>query len=194
VRDLFRRFSLAENRCLIVVADRLLALDRLVTGRYWNPENVFERARRDAGQVLRLIENTARSYKAEEKIKIVFWDEVAKLPEYVSHYERLIEGLREYPEFLGEIDAFVETRLDRFGAKADPNIAREAEREYVLSEVAMSTFCTERLEYSTEVWERRSPIATDPLAVLYSTHGGLLRKVINANPVRRLEYLYDDAR
>src|SRR6516165_8662523 len=55
ILDLYRRFELHRCKHLIVVADSLLALDNLVTGRYWSYETVFLKARRDAKQVYNLI-------------------------------------------------------------------------------------------------------------------------------------------
>ena len=45
---LFEKYSFAENQHVMVVADRLLALDRIVTGRYALPKNVYLKARKEA--------------------------------------------------------------------------------------------------------------------------------------------------
>src|SRR5215471_2000963 len=96
VNTLFNKFRLCDHRYLIVVADRLLGLDRLVTGRYWSSEMVPEKARRDAVQVYKLIKRVAHQQKADSSGRICYWDEVASTSPFVEFSGRMREA------FLGE--------------------------------------------------------------------------------------------
>lgn len=192
LNDLFEKYSLTQIPCLIVVADRLLALDRLVTGRYWQPANVVKTARRDAEQVFRLIRRTAASYSAGDSCRICYWDDIANDPDYMGFAKRLQVAIDGDPGMSDQIDRFVGNRIDRFGDKANPERAAEAEREYLLSEVTMSVYCTELLGYATEIWER--PPARDipdPLKVLYQQHVSLVANAIDRSAARRLDFFYE---
>ena len=192
LNDLFEKYSLSENPCLIVVADRLLALDRLVTGRYWQPANIVNTARRDAEQVFRLIRRTAASHGAGESCRICYWDDVADDPDYIDFSRRLQAAICANPGMSEQIDRFVGNRIDRFGDKANPERAAEAEREYLLSEVTMSVFGTERLGYAVEIWERPpAPDIPDPLKILYGQHLSLVADAIEGPPKRKLDFLYE---
>ena len=190
--DLFEKYSLSENPCLIVVADRLLALDRLVTGRYWQPANVVKTARRDAEQVFRLIRRTAAAHGTGEACRICYWDDVADDQGYIGFAAQLQAAINADPGMSEQIDRFVSNRTDRFGDKANPERAAEAEREYLLSEVTMSVFSTEMLGYAVEVWERQ-PAADipDPLKFLYEQHVALVTGTTEKPAVRRLDFLYE---
>lgn len=193
LNDLFEKFSLSEKPCLIVVADRLLALDRLVTGRYWQPTTVVEKARRDAEQVFKLIRHTAAAFNAQENCRICYWEDIASDQTYKEFSEKLQAAITSNAEMRGQIEAFVSTRIERFGDKANPERAADAEREYLFSEVTMSVFATEILGYTAEVWERpQAPEIADPLKVLYDQHISLVAEATGKPAVRQLGFLYED--
>ena len=75
--ELINKFSLADHDHLIVVADHLLALDNLVTGRFWNPDMVYEKARRQGSQIFRLIKKTAKREESAKRMKLFFWDDIS---------------------------------------------------------------------------------------------------------------------
>ena len=70
--ELINKFSLADHDHLIVVADHLLALDNLVNGRFWNPDMVYEKARRQGSQIFRLIKKTAKREESAKKNETIF--------------------------------------------------------------------------------------------------------------------------
>jgi hypothetical protein len=179
---------------LIVVADRLLAYDNLVRGRYWSYDSVFVKARREASQIVRLIEHVAAKAKARSTGKIVYWDQIAEMEQFNQFSQRM------RTEFLGvealatAVDRFAKGRVERFGLGSSPERERDFEREYLLSEVCMSVYCTEVLGFSDEVWERPSkPELPDPLGLLYHDHADVVVRVTGRPARRRLQFLFDDA-
>jgi hypothetical protein len=82
VLALFEKFKLHGHQHLIVVADRLLALDNLVVGRYWSHETVFSKARQDSKQVYNLIKRLARPARSNGLGRLHFWDEIADTAEF----------------------------------------------------------------------------------------------------------------
>lgn len=91
------------------------------------------------------------------------------------------------------IEEFVRGRIDRFGLGAAPDRERGYEREYLLSEVCMSAYCTEILRYSTKVWERPpARDVPDPLKLLYDERKELVERVIGGSAMRVLVFLNAD--
>jgi hypothetical protein len=194
VADLFEKYQLGSHPYLIVVADRLLVLDRLVTGRYWTIESAVIKARQEAKQVFRLIRRTAHKAGAQAQGQIVFWDEIAGTLRFAEFAWRLREKVQADRMLSDAIDEFVERRVTRFGLGSAPERERDYEREYLLSEVCMSVFCTEALGFSTEVWERPpQPEVPDPLKLLYGQRPGLVERVTGEPATRILSFLYADA-
>jgi hypothetical protein len=192
VSALFRNYRLDEHDYLIVVADRLLALDRLVTGRYWSLNGVFTKARRDAQQVFRLIKRTAAECGAEKRGRVVYWDEIATRKEFGEFANRLQDVIMTDETISKTIEDFVNCRVRRFGSGAAPTRERDSEREYLLSEVCMSVYCTEILDYQVEIWERPpAPEVPDPLKILYNGSQHLVVAATGRPVKRSLKFLYD---
>jgi hypothetical protein len=190
---LFEKYSFAENQHVMVVADRLLALDRIVTGRYALPKNVYLKARKEAEQVMKLIRRTAKSHGSAGNAQIYFWDEMADREDYKTFSARMLNEIENSEAFSGHINKFVDTRINRFGSNATPDRSRDAEYEYIVSEVMMSVFCTEQFGYSTEIWERPIPKdAPDPLRILYADFPQLVEKVTGKPVERSLTFLFDE--
>jgi hypothetical protein len=189
---LFDRFLADSEQYLIVIADRLHALDRLVTGRFWNHDSVFIKARREAGQILSLFERIARRADAARNGRIVYWDDIAAGEEFKRFARGVRAELSTNPALVSSLDAFVKLRADRFGMGSDHEKEAEFEREYLLCEVSMSMFCTEVLGFSDEVWEKPvSPGVPDPLALIYSDHRDLVARTTGRAAVRTLRFLHD---
>jgi len=75
-----------------------------------------------------------------------------------------------------------------------PEQERGYEREYLLSEICMSTYCTEVLGFSHEVWERPPALgAPDPLKTLYENRPELVEQAIGRPVARTLSFLFPDA-
>jgi tRNA-dependent cyclodipeptide synthase len=194
VSDLFERYELCASDYLIVVADRLLVLDRLVTGRYWTVASATTKARQEADQIVRLIRRTARKVGAQEQGRIVYWDEIAETAQFAEFAPHLRQEILADHLLARAIEEFVERRVSRFGLGSAPEQEREYEREYLLSEVCMSVFCTEILGFSHEVWERPpAPDVPDPLKLLYNERADLVSRVAGRPATRVLRFLYSDA-
>jgi hypothetical protein len=67
---------------------------------------------------------------------------------------------------------------------------RHYEREYLLSEVCMSVFCTELLGYWVEIWEAAD--IPDPLKLLYEHRAHLVAKVTGHPANGVLTFLFDN--
>jgi hypothetical protein len=189
---LFERFLADSEQYLIVIADRLYALDRLVTGRYWNYDSVFIKARREAGEVLSLFERIAKRAGAARNGKIVYWDDIAAGDAFKRFASGVRTELSANVALDSSLEAFVKLRVDRFGMGSDQTKEAEFEREYLLSEVSMSMYCTEVLGFSTEVWEKPvSQGVPDPLGLIYSDHRDLVARTTGHAAARRLHFLYE---
>jgi hypothetical protein len=189
---LFEKFLVDSEQYLIVIADRLFALDRLVTGRFWNSDSVFATARREASQIFSLVSRIAKKVGAAGNGKIVYWDEVAAREEF-KRFDRSIRAELSANEVLvSSLDKFVKLRVDRFGMKRDPQKEAEFEREYLLSEVSMSMFCTEVLNFSNEIWEKPvSQGVPDPIGLIYSDYRDFVARATGHAAVRTLQFLYE---
>jgi hypothetical protein len=74
---------------------------------------------------------------------------------------------------------------------AVPDREHDHEREYILSEICMSVFCTEVLEFWTEVWERPPAFnLPDPLKLLYGVRSELVARLTGHAILRVLDFLY----
>ncbi len=194
VEALFAKYGLHQHEYLIVVADRLLVLDRLVTGRYWTVGSAARKARREAEQIATLIKRTARKLGADGCGRIVLWDEIAEGCDYLEFAQRLQHAVLADRRLGAAIAEFVARRVERFGLGREPDRECEYEREYLLSELAMSVYCTEMLRFSVEVWERPPAADTpDPLKLLYDHGRELLRAVTGRAAARELRFLYDES-
>jgi hypothetical protein len=112
---LFEKFLVDSERYLIVIADRLYALDRLVTGRFWNYNSVFIKARQEAGQVLSLFKRVAKRADAARNGKIVYWDDIAAGDAFERYASSVRAELSANAALVSSIEAFVKLRVDRFG-------------------------------------------------------------------------------
>ena len=196
IEDLIAKFRLAEFDHLIVVADHLLALDKIVTGRFWNEAAVFEKTRREGGDVFRLIGKVARSEEASDRCRLAYWDEVAESDAFVRFRNRLLAACHGAPDFMAVIERFVDGRVARFGMGADPERERRAEFDYIIGELSMSVYCTEVLGYWNEIWERPLEAgAIDPLGIVYRDFPDIVTTACQRSRTRRrLSFLYDAPR
>ena len=193
VAALFQKYELSSHEYLIVVADRLLVLDRLVSGRYWSLASTIAKARREAEQIVKLIKRISHRMKAQSGGKIAYWDEVAETAEYHAFGDALRQQILDDDLLARTIDEFIIRRVTRFGLGSAPEQERDHEREYLLSEVCMSVFCTEVLGFSNEVWERPpAPGVADPLKALYQKRPELVTRVTGRPIARVLRFLYSD--
>ena len=191
ITDLFKKYSLHRCEHLIVIADRLLVLDRFVTGRYWSPESAFIAARREANQIRNLINRISHKYGAATKGRVVFWDEISGTDEFERFSLRLRKEIDDDTVVSPAIERFVNRRVERFGLGATPDRERDHEREYILSEICMSVFCTEVLGFWTEVWERAlERDVPDPLKLLYDFRSELVTRLTGHAVLRVLDFLY----
>ena len=194
VTALFEKYRLRSHDHLIVIADRLLVLDRLVTGRYWSVNSATIKARNEAELVARLINNTAHKCGAHARGKIVFWDDIANTTAYGQFASRLRDQVLANRILSEAIDGFVDRRVSRFGLGSAPEQERRYEQEYLVSEICMSVYCTEMLEFRTEVWERPpAPDVPDPLKLLYRECPSVVESVTGRPAARTLELLYEEA-
>jgi hypothetical protein len=192
VEYLFTKYMFGFREHLIIIADRLLALDNLVTGRYWSANAVFSKARRDAEPVFRLICNVSRRLKADNSGKIVYWDDVAETSEFTAFSERMRHAILCNEMLSSSLEKGVTGRVRRFGLGACEKEERHFEREYLLSEVCMSVYCTEILDYPCEIWERPPlPELPDPLKLLYRHFPEVVVEVTGHSPRRALSFLFE---
>ena len=196
IEDLIAKFRLANFDHLIVVADHLLALDKIVTGRFWNEKTVFDKTRREGSGVFRLIAKVSRSEQARDRCSLAYWDEIAARDHFVRFRERLLAACHAEPAFMAVIERFVDGRVARFGMGADPERERRAEFDYILGELSMSVYCTEVLGYWNEIWERPLEAgAIDPLRIVYEDFPHIVTNACQRPQTRRrLSYLYDAPR
>jgi hypothetical protein len=189
---LFQKFQLHRYDYLIVVADRLLALDNLVSGRYWTYNSVFDKARRDAKQIFNLIKRISRKLGAQDCGRIAYWDDVAETAQFKEFAKCMREGFLADQLLSTSLEEFVMHRVNRFGLGSSPEKELGYEREYLLSEVCMSIFCSEILGYWQEIWEQPPSLnVPDPIRLLYNNRP---QAVIQATgqPTRRiLRFLYE---
>jgi hypothetical protein len=191
VAALVQKYDLRSHEHLIVVADRLLVLDRLVTGRHWTAASATVKARQEATQIVSLIERTCGKAGARGKGTIVYWDDVAETAQFSEFAGRLRAEVSADPLLAGAIDEFAELRARRFGLGSAPERERGYEREYLLSEVCMSVYCTEVLGFRVEVWERPPAAgAPDPLKLLYDERPDLIARLTGRPVARVLSFLY----
>lgn len=191
ILDLIAKFRLAEFDHLIVVADHLLALDKIVTGRYWNEKSVFQKARQESHNVFRLIKKVSDKENTGDHCRLAYWDDIAATDTFTAVRSRLVETCRAKAAFMAVVDCFVDERVERFGMGADPDRERQAELDYILGEITMSIYCTEILSYWFEIWER--PLAADsvdPLRILYENFPDIVTTACQRpRTIRRLRFL-----
>jgi hypothetical protein len=194
VSALFEKYELHSHDHLIVIADRLLVLDRLVTGRCWTANSAVIAARREAEQIFRLINRVSHKSDAKARGRIVFWDDIAETADYVAFASLLQREVSGDDTLATTIEKFASRRVERFGLGAAPDRELGHEREYLLSEICMSAYCTEMLGYWMEVWERPpAPDTSDPLKLLYADRRDLIEHVTGHSARRVLDFLNPDA-
>lgn len=194
VTALFEKYIVSSREYLIIIADRLLVLDRLITGRYFTVNSAISKARKEAEQVSSLIERIVRKVGVGAAGRVVFWDEVADTAEFGEFALQLRQAVSADAFLAGAIEEFIDRRVKRFGSGSEPGREREHERDYLLSEVCMSVYCTEVLGLCNEVWERPpAPNIPDPLKLLYAHRPELVTEVTGRPAVRKLHFLYSEA-
>ena len=193
VSALFDKYALRDHDHLMVIADRLHVLDRLVTGRYWTVSSALSKAKQEAKQILSLIKRMSSRAGAQARGTIVCWDEIAETAQYSDFAQRLQHAVLADRMLAETIQAFVDRRVGRYALGASPERERDYEREYLLSEVSMSIFCTEVLGFSNEVWERppRADVP-DPLRLLYGERRELITRLTGHPATRALTFLFPD--
>lgn len=188
---LFEKFSLYSSEYIIVVADRLNALDNLLTGKYVRKNNVFLKSRAEAEQFMKQAKKISKQSGAISSGQFYYWDELASQPEYLDFYELLKEEIFANKSMTNVIQKFINNRVERYGLGLSKADEEKYELDYILGEISMSVYCTEILRFNTEIWEK--PISADmpdPLSVLYSENLDIIRKIARAEPSRKLEYLF----
>jgi hypothetical protein len=194
VAALFEKYELHRRDHLIVIADRLLGFDNLVTGRYWSSDTVFEKARREAEQIFKMIKRISVAAGAHESGRIAYWDEIAETPRFQEFAGRMRREFLAEKMLRSALEEFVERRVGRFGLGSRPDEERDYEREFLLSEVCMSVFCTEVLGNRVEIWESApAPDIPDPLKLLYNKRPEVVTRVTGRPPARALRFLFDMA-
>jgi hypothetical protein len=192
VTTLFDKYDFRSHDYLVVIADRLLALDRLVKGRYWTVDTAFEKARRDAQQVFNLIRRSSYQCGAQHRGKVVYWDEIAGKVEFGEFSERLRREFLAEKMLAAALEDFIDRRVERLGLGSNRERERHYEREYLLSEVCMSVFCTEILGFWVEIWERQpAPEIPDPLRLLYCNCPELVVRATGRSVSRALKFLFE---
>jgi hypothetical protein len=153
---------------------------------------VFAKARSDSKQVYNLITNLSYKLSANSHGEIVYWDQVADSDNYKRFSARMRSVFLSEKTLASELRKFVKLRVDRFGLGAEPDREADFEREYLLSEVCMSVFCTEVLGYCHEIWERPpAPQIPDPVKLLYNRFADVVM-LATSRPTRRvLSFLYE---
>jgi hypothetical protein len=190
---LFEKYEFRSHKYLIVVADRLLVLDRLMTGRYSTVSSAIHKARQEAKQIVSLIKRISYKAQAQAQGRIIFWDEIAQTAEFGAFAQLLRDLVLADHMLSAAIEEFVDRRVKRFGLGNAPDRERDYEREYLLSEVCMSVFCTEVLGFCTEVWERPPACdMPDPLKLLYDHRPQLVERATGRSVTRVLRFLYSD--
>lgn len=195
ILDLIAKYRLAECDHLFVVADHLLALDKIVTGRFWNEKTVFEKARRESKDVFRLIKKTSDKEKTRDHCRLAYWDDIAATGPFTAFRSRLVAACRANAAFMEVVDCFVQERVERFGMGVNRERESEAEFDYILGEISMSIYCTEVLCYWNEIWEQPPEVPTvDPLRILYEDFADIVKTTCgHPRTRRRLSFLYDNS-
>jgi tRNA-dependent cyclodipeptide synthase len=191
VRALFDKYALRSHDHLIVVADRLLVLDRLVTGRYWTVSSAVNKAKHEGRQIQSLICRMSNKAGARARGTIVCWDKIAETSQYSDFAQRLQHAVLADRLLAEAIQAFAEQRIERYCRGVSPEREQSDEFEYLLSEVSMSVYCTEMLGFSNEVWERppRADVP-DPLKPLYDERRELITSLTGHPATRVLTFLF----
>jgi hypothetical protein len=152
---------------------------------------VFEKARREAKQIFNLIRRISQKVGAQNRGRIVYWDEIAGTERFTDFAKRMRDKFLAEKSLSTSLDEFVSRRVKRFGL-GFPERERNHEQEYLLSEVCMSVYCTEVLGYRVEIWERPpAPDVPDPLKLLYDSCPDLVANVTGHSVTRVLAFLYD---
>lgn len=194
VQALFDKYALHEHDHLMVIADRLLVLDRLMSGRYWTVQLAISKANQEAQHILKLINRMSVKTGARTRGRIVCWNEIAETTQYTEFSRRLQHAILSDQMLAVAIQGFVERAVRRYDQGSLPERARDHEREYILSEASMRIFCTEVLGFSTEVWERPpQPDAPDPLTPIYAQRRELIGRLTGHDACRVLTFLFPDA-
>ena len=120
------------------MADRLLVLDRLMSGRHWTIGGAFEKARREAREIFNLIKRASHKFGAHTRGRVAYWDEIAETAQFAEFAQRLRSEVLANSVLSAAIEEFVDRRVKRFGLGSAPDRERDYEREYLLSEVCMS--------------------------------------------------------
>jgi hypothetical protein len=189
--DLFKAFALHENNHLVVIADRLLGLDRLITGGDRSVEQMLHRARREAELVFGQFEHVARVFRAQDKGMIAYWDDIADRPDYIAFARNMRALAMGNGDVWAALQRFAQQRVAAHGAGVHPDRELTLEMDYLLSEICMSVFCTELLGYRCEVRERPlQPGIPDPVHLLYTHHRPLIAQATGRFPMRRMLHLY----
>ncbi len=191
IEALSEKFCLPEREFMVVVADYLLALDRIVTGRWDKRQNIYRVARRDAQQVFKLVRKTLNLRELAEQGKVLYWDDVADDSDYQEFSKAVTDAVTAHAGMSIEIDKFVAARTERFGLGANREEENQAELRYLISEVTMSMYATEILGYTTEIWEKPpARDVPDPLRVLYEQYPEVVESIIGRSHLRKLRFLF----
>jgi len=174
-----------SSKTLILICDYLSAYNSIIMGSAMSFEHALFKTRHESSYMLQLFGNMSQRHNITLDIRM--WGQFYQDPRFRMHLKRMKKLIKSSVEFENSLHSFISEHLKSMRCNVYKSTYKWEER-YVTEEIAMSTYITEILGYSLELWEdyyKSENILVDPIAYLYSTFKDSLLEVLSKQTLER---------
>lgn len=181
-----KSWILSVDGSFVVICDGLFAYNLFskFPERGW--DDAVVRAKQRGENLHKMVAGVLRREGCIRKAILVDWADVADRVDFRRFRDKITDLVRENPLARRICDNFV-SKHARAAGSVRQDFFEENEWNYLLNEISISIFVTEKLGYFMEVWEPISDTnAFDPIATLYSEIEGEILEILGVSKLRRL--------
>jgi hypothetical protein len=182
--QLFTRYVSRARATFILIGDDLHAYNLIARQRYFEEESAFRIARKQGADLFRMVRRVSRGFKGTDVV-IESWQTTSARPEFQHLLDAFRATVVQNIDIASVVQEFVSYHVKRFRWRSDDS-GYFWEHRYLIEEMAMSMFVSEKLGYSLEIWEAlpRSGLA-DPIGYLYRERPDVVRSLVGKRHLDR---------
>ncbi|MCZ6834848.1 MAG: hypothetical protein O7G85_03660 [Planctomycetota bacterium] len=174
---------------LLLVCDEIHALN-LQMRHGLEASTAIQKAEQQGLELTRMLRHLLDQNNWNSSVHLHRWRDLSRDPDYQRIRENMGRKLDRCLSLSREVDRFVETSLLKFGG---PDSSSTLERNYLLSEMAMTMFIAEFKSCRLHLWERLpTQPDPDPIGLMYRDHLDFVRLITGKDRVGRCVSSFGD--